>query len=275
MNKILSANFMRLKKDKILWISLVFMFAAGIFFPVMRYMDMKQTGTINQIDHGFFGCALFIGIIMAVFCSLFVGTEYSDGTIRNKIIVGQNRNAIYLANFVACAVVSLVMCITFFVPYLCIGIPLLGFFHMAAKMVVLFVLAVFLLSLAFSSIYTLISMLSHNKTMTAVVCILLSFGFLLTGAMLNRMLDAPETIPSYMVGQNGETEMEEMQNPKYLEGTKREVIQSLYDFIPGGQAIQCASLEAVNLPLFPLYSLIIILSTTGIGLLFFQKKDLK
>ena len=95
MTKVLSANFMRLKKDKVFWIGLVFMFAAGIFFPVMRYMDMKQTGTINPIDNAFLGCVLFIGIIMAVFCSLFIGTEYSDGTIRNKVIVGQNRNAIY------------------------------------------------------------------------------------------------------------------------------------------------------------------------------------
>lgn len=275
MNKLLSANFIRLKKNKVFWFSLVFMLAAGILFPVMRYVDMKQTGSIHQIEHGFWGCTLFIGVIMAVFCSLFLGTEYSDGTIRNKVIVGHNRNAIYLANFVACAVVGLVMCITFFVPYLCLGIPLLGFFHMDAKMVVLFVLAAFFLSLAFSSVYTLISMLSHNRTITAVVCILLSFGLLLTGAMLNKMLEAPETIPSYTMGENGETAMEEMPNPKYLDGTKREVIQFLYDFIPGGQAIQCASLETVNLPLLPLYSFIIILSATCVGPLCFRKKDIK
>ena len=175
MTKLLSANFMRLKKDKVFWIGLVFMFAAGIFFPVMRYMDMKHTGTINPIDNAFLGCVLFIGIIMAVFCSLFIGTEYSDGTIRNKVIVGQNRNAIYLANFVTCAVVSLIMCIVFFVP----GIPLLGFFNMATKIVMLFVLTAFLLAIAFSSIYTLISMLNHSKAITAVICILFAFCFYL------------------------------------------------------------------------------------------------
>ena len=36
MTKVLSANFMRLKKDNVFWIGLVFMFAAGIFFPVIR-----------------------------------------------------------------------------------------------------------------------------------------------------------------------------------------------------------------------------------------------
>ena len=57
MSKLLSANFIRLKKDKFFWSGLVFMLAAGIFFPVMRYMDMRQTQTINRIDNGFFGCA--------------------------------------------------------------------------------------------------------------------------------------------------------------------------------------------------------------------------
>ena len=55
MSKLLSANFIRLKKDKFFWSGLVFMLAAGIFFPVMRYMDMRQTQTINRIDNGFFG----------------------------------------------------------------------------------------------------------------------------------------------------------------------------------------------------------------------------
>ncbi|MCI9004188.1 MAG: ABC transporter permease subunit [Lachnospiraceae bacterium] len=274
MAKVLSANYMRLKKDKIFWIGFVFMFAAGIFFPAMRYMDMKQTGTIHPIDHGFWGCALFIGILMAVFCSLFIGTEYSDGTIRNKVIVGQNRNAIYLANFIICAAVSLILCIAFFVPYLCIGIPLLGFFHMPTNMVLLFVLTAFLLAVAFSSIFTLISMLNPNKAITAVICILFAFLLLFTGAQLNKMLSEPETNMALVMGENGQ-EYEEIPNPHYLNEATRKTVQFFYDFVPGGQVIQCMSLEAANLPSLPLYSFLIILSTTGIGLFCFQKKDLK
>lgn len=274
MNRLLSANFMRIKKDKIFWICFIIMFTAGIFFPVMRYMDMKQTGTINNIDNGFLGCALLIGIIMAVFCSLFIGTEYSDGTIRNKIIVGQNRNAIYLANYTACGVVGLILCMAFFVPYLCIGIPLLGFFQMDTEMVLLFVLAVFLLSAALSSIFILISMLNHNKAVTAVICILLAFLFLIAGAQLNKMLSEPETNMGLVITENGQ-EYEKIPNPHYLNEGERKTVQFMYDFVPGGQAIQCMSLEAVNLPLLPLYSLIIILSTTFAGLFFFRKKDLK
>lgn len=274
MSKLLSAGFIRLRKDKIFWIALIFMFGAGVFFPVMRYMDMQQSGYINNIDNGFFACALFIGIVMAVFCSLFIGTEYSDGTIRNKVVIGQKRTSIYLSNLIICAIVSIVMCAAFLIAYLCVSIPLLGFFEMGIKLVLLFTLAVFVLSIAFASIFTLISMLNHNKAITAVVCILLAFLLLFAGAQLYKMLNEPETNMGLITTENGQ-EYQEIPNPNYLEDGKREVVQFLYDFVPGGQALQCVSLEANNIVVLPVYSLIIIILTTGIGMFFFRKKELK
>lgn len=274
MSKLLSAGFIRLRKDKIFWIALIFMFGAGVFFPVMRYIDMQKSGYINNIDNGFFACALFIGVVMAVFCSLFIGTEYSDGTIRNKVVIGQKRTSFYLSNLIICALVSVVMCAAFFIAYLCIGIPLLGFFEMDIKQVLLFTLAVFVLAIAFASIFTLISMLNHNKAITAVVCILLAFLLLFAGAQFNKMLNEPETNMGLMMTDNGQ-EYQEIPNPNYLEGGERKVVQFLYDFVPGGQALQCVSLEANNITVLPAYSLIIIVLTTGFGVFFFKKKELK
>jgi ABC-2 type transport system permease protein len=275
MNKLVSANFMHLKKDKIFWIAAISMFIAGTAFPLIKYMDMKQSGYINNLDNGFFACALLVGIVIAVFCSLFIGTEHSDGTIRNKIIVGQNRIGIYLSDLITCAIVAIIICCAFFIPFLGIGIPLLGFFVTDVKVILLIGLAVIVLSITFSSIFTLIALLCTNKAIISVVCILLAFGLLFTGAMLDKMLDAPETILSYSIGESGEPAAKEVKNPKYLEGTQREIVQFLYDVVPGGQAVQCAKMEIVNLPMLPVYSLIIILATTGIGLFFFRKKDLK
>ena len=274
MSKLLSAGFIRLRKDKIFWIALIFMFGAGVFFPVMRYIDMQKSGYINNIDNGFFACALFIGVVMAVFCSLFIGTEYSDGTIRNKVVIGQKRTSIYLSNLIICALVSVVMCAAFFIAYLCIGIPLLGFFEMDIKQVLLFTLAVFVLAIAFASIFTLISMLNHNKAITAVVCILLAFLLLFAGAQFNKMLNEPETNMGLMMTDNGQ-EYQEIPNPNYLEGGERKDVQFLYEFVPGGQALQCVSLEANNITVLPAYSLIIIVLTTGFGVFFFKKKELK
>ena len=255
--------------------SLAFMFVIGIASPLLRYRDMKQSGYINNLDNGFFMCALFIGIILAVFCSLFIGTEHNDGTIRNKIIVGQKRETIYLSNMVTCSIIAITMCIVFFVPYLSVGIPLLGFFVADMKMIVMIGITVLVLSVTFASLFTLVAMLSQNKAIIAVACILFSFGLLFAGAMCNRMLDAPKTIPAYSIGENGENTAQEMENPKYLDGTKREIVQFIYDVNPGGQAIQCSTMQVVNLTRLPIYSLVIVILTTGAGVWIFKKKDLK
>lgn len=275
MIKLLYANFLRVKQDKLFWIGFGFMAAAGIFFPVRKYVDGVQTNLFDALDQGFFASALFIGVAAAVFCSMFIGTEYSDGTIRNKIIVGRKRTAIYLANVITSAVVSVILCIAFALPYLCLGIPLLGFFTSDIRMILLFGLAVLLLAVACSSIFTFIAMLCHNKATAAVVCILLAFGILLAGAILNKMLDAPKMITMYSLEIDGSMVDAEMPNPGYLEGMKREIVQLIYDILPGGQAIQCAMMTAVNLFWFPVYSFGITLLTTGVGAVLFCKKDLK
>ena len=135
--------------------------------------------------------------------------------------------------------------------------------------------AVLLLVAAFTSIFTLVAMICQNKAVVSVACLLLAFGLLLVGSFLNNMLQAPKTIPVYTMSENNEPVVSEEPNPRYLEGTEREIVQTFYDVLPGGQAVQCTTLEVVHLPRLPLYSILIMISTTGIGLFCFQKKDLK
>ena len=104
--------------------------------------------------------------------------------------------------------------------YLCL------FFTADVKLIMLIGVTVLVLSITFASLFTLITMLFQNKAIIAVSCILLSFGLLLAGAICNRMLDAPPTIPAYSIGENGETTAQETENPKYSDGTKREIVQS-------------------------------------------------
>lgn len=251
------------------------MCVAGIFIPIMRYMDMQRFNYIGSIDSGFFTCSILIGIIAAVFCSLFIGTEFSDGTIRNKVIIGRTRISIYWSNFITCSVVSIAMCVLYFIAYLCVGIPLLGFFKMDIKAVLFLVLVVFMLAIVFSSIFTMIAMLNGNRTITAIISILSVFLLLLVGTYINARLDEPKMLPAYTSINGSPMYEEDTPNPKYLDKKTREVVQFFYDLLPSGQAIQCTSGEAVNLELLPIYSLVIIILTTGAGTFFFKKKELK
>ena len=67
MSKLLSADFARLKKDKVFWIGMIFMLAVGILSPVMNYINMNQGGYKIPLESSFFVYAVYIGILLSAF----------------------------------------------------------------------------------------------------------------------------------------------------------------------------------------------------------------
>ena len=98
MNRLLAANIVRLRKNKCFLGGILLLVILGILYPVMKCIEMKNTGYETTLDTGFFIGAAVLPVLLSVFVSLFIGTEYSDGTIRNKIMVGHERKSVYLAN---------------------------------------------------------------------------------------------------------------------------------------------------------------------------------
>ena len=276
MSRLLTANLTRLKKSHAFLAEIIFMILFGVYEPIVRYINGKKSGEIVPLDNGFFLCVALLLILAAVLCSLYIGTEYSDGTIRNKVIVGRRRTAVYLANLVACALACLVLCLAYFAAYLCVGLPLLGSFQAAPPQIAFYLLCTALLAIAASAVFTLAAILIQNKAAAVTLCLLGAFALLLAGSFINSRLTEPETYPSYSLMADGEIIHEgEEPNPLYLRGTKRKVCEFFYDFLPGGQAVQIASWTIVHPWNLPLYAVIITITTTGCGICAFNKKDLK
>lgn len=272
MNKLLRANFARLKIDKAFWICMVFMFAAGIFGVIQkRINDPGETP-----DQLLFIFPVLIGIVTAAFSSLFIGTEYSDGTIRNKLIVGQKRSAVYLSNFITCSAAGIFMCLCYIAAVAALGFPLLGLPKIEAGTIILPFFVSFMMVTACAALFTLLCMLNQSKAASAVICILMMVALLVFASMINSKLDAPQFYDSYQFTDSmGNSSTERVANPDYLTGTKREVYQFILDFLPTGQAIEISSHKTPHLWQMPLYSLFIVLASTAGGVLCFQKKDLK
>lgn len=278
MRSLLSANFARLKKSKVFWICTLFMAALGICVPLMYFKNSFE-GYHASLDQGIFTTMMFIGIILSVFCSLYTGTEYSDGTIRNKIIIGHTRTAVYLSNLVTAVITGVGFCIAFTVTYICVGRPLLGGFTGDIRVLLAFFAAGLVATAAFSSIFTLIAMLCQNKAVTAITSVLLAFILLFGGQMISSRLDEPKMWDAYVyVDESGEIKTEDpVPNPNYISGTKRDIYEFLNDFLPGGQQIQFTQMQTPpnELPVLMLYSAIVIAGTTAAGVICFSKKDLK
>lgn len=306
MNRLLSANFTRLKKSKIFWIGIIFMFGFGLLLPITQYIEDKRWHELDplyggtSLDSIFFGYAFVIGVVCAVFISLFLGTEYSNGTIRNKLIVGRTRGTIYFSNLVVNIAVSLFMCICYLIPICAVGIPLFGTMQTDLIIVVKIILASIMMTIAFSSIVTMINMINQNKAVSAIINILLIFVLLFASEIIIDRLNQPE-IYQWTSEENGVETIQYEKNSYYVSGIKRDIYEFLDDFLPTSQALRIVSMSDVNklssgeidtanaeyennheddyLPddfwHLPLYSGIITIVTTGIGVFIFRKKDIK
>lgn len=276
MTKLMRANFARMVKNKVFLISSAFMFLIGLALPLIHFFDNKNNGAAWTPDSTMFTYVFFAPILISVLAALFIGSEYSDGTMRSKLIAGHGRCSIYLAQLTVCAAAGIILCIAYTVPHVCLGLALLGDFETSAGAILTYAGLDLALVAAFSAIFTLISMLWQNKAYSTACCILLTFIFLFAGIRIVSALNEPEYYEAYSYTENGVTTSEEAErNPNYLSGTARKIYEFLQDFLPGGQALQIANMNAGSALLLVLYDGIILFVVTVAGVVIFQNKDLK
>lgn len=271
-NLLLRANFSRLWRSASFWAAVSVMFGAGVFELAVSYPHREQPGIL---DNRYMLFVLMSGVVLSAFCSLFVGAEYSDGTIRNKIAVGHSRANLYLADLVTCAAAGVLVCLGYILPMTAAGVPLMGGFELPLPSILWFTLCAFLMTASLCAIFTMAALLNQNKAVVAIICIFLAYFLLFLGIYLNSRLTEQAIIPAQEYIENGQILVREaMPNPAYVQGIKRTIFEILYD-LPGCQAVQLiASSEACPIRL-PLVSLGTAAVSTAAGLVLFRRKDLK
>lgn len=274
MIRLLNAGFIRLRKNKLFWLFSIFSIGLALFMVYKGHSDIKKYGDIIEVEQLMLNYSTIIGIVMAIFTSLFLGVEYSDGVIRSKISIGHKRANIYLSNLLIITVTSLFSYILFLGIVVIIGMPLFGGITIEFSMLLMLLGCVFATVIAYSSIFTFLAMVISNKTITAIVSILLAFGMMMIALICFNILETPKTIQEVSIV-NGETKVEEVSNSKYPSEEKKKVCQILLDINPAGQMFQIVGRSTINLKVLPIYSLVILVVFTGGGLILFKKKELK
>ena len=101
MLKLLRADFFCLRRNRAFWLCAAAAFALSSVCMLQASGDSAQT-----LEQHLLQVFPFLPILHAAFVSLFLGLEYQDGTLRNKLIVGHSRKCVYLSRLL----VSIIGC---------------------------------------------------------------------------------------------------------------------------------------------------------------------
>ena len=275
MSNLLSAGVYRLLRSKLFYILLVLTALTMVYVYYNTYR-LQLGPDFSQLDLYFFQFINANIVSAAVFCPLFLSSEYGDGALRNKLMVGRTRPQIYLANLAVNCLYGTAACLAAVVTGLCVGVPLLGWFQNAGPgKILLYVLLALATTWVCAALYTFLSMVVASRGVAITLCILLAFGLILLGQYLYLALSQEEVLTAFFYTDTGEMAVSEQPNPAYLTGFARQVYQFFYELTPGGQAYQILGMSAQS-PLRMLgYSGLVFVLVTGLGLAIFQKKDVK
>lgn len=257
MRKLLSADTFRMFHSKWFWLCLSGMLAMSVGFIIMQYTTMDYTVPLSRVV---FLPMSFYGMTVAALVSLFVGEDFSDGFIRNKIIAGRSRFSVFASNLV----ISLLACITIYLTTTLFTTAIGSFlFEIDLTPVTFFQYLIMGLGmcLAYGSIYCTITMLCGNKTTATVLCMGLAFFLLFAGLQTNQIMVQPEY-------KNGTL------NPAYVDGFAKTVYAVLHDLNPTGQAAQLSAMDIFHPIRWIVCDLGWILAA-GMGTALFRRADIR
>ncbi len=277
MTRLLNAGFFRLRRDRTFWITAAVVILISLV-NVPNSTESWQVQTAGSLavtmEEFFFNLAPYAGMIFAVFVSLFLGTEHSDGTIRNKLVVGHTRRHIYLADFAVCFAADLFLLALWILGqtplFFTIGPMEMGMTGFAAYLAVA---VCFTASL--TAVFVLINMLSTNKAVSVVLSLAVWILLILAASGANDRLDCPATIGGMAYIDGEFVMMEEKPNPLYVAGFARLLLKSFLDLLPTGPAILMTNAAIENPGREITLALLLTALLIFAGVRLFQKKNLR
>lgn len=280
MRNLIFANFSRLWKSKIFWLLNIFCFSFGVFSYTLVAVNTRNLGQgwLEYNAHTYFYLPfLFIAIVIAIFSCFYIGTDYSDGTLRNKLIVGHSRTGIYLSYFLTTTIVAMLFVSAYLLAALIVGIPFSGRAVIACvELQPWRVMNYILVIVEYTALFVVLSMLDSNKARNVVIGLLVAASVILLGMMLYSRYVQPEFVKHVVVLPDGGIELKQgAENSEYLSGSIRTVVEWITLILPSGSVMlsldKTLGFDWRN----PIISVIMIFVLNSIGIQLFKKKDIK
>lgn len=278
MIKLLRTNFYRLKKSKLFYSFLIASVCLGAY-KMMENHRMDWEGVPGYFDVNFLSLSIPILFFLSAFIPIFIGVQYSDGTVRNKLVIGHRRLSVYVANLLLSLFVSLVYCLSYLLSEVVFALIFKLGLQSSIKAVLVFAGMHLLVTAVFASIFVFVSTIITSKTYSAVLCILATMILLFTAAWVQSALEEPEYYDAYEVAYLQEDSQDltntTIKNPNYLDGSKRKLAIDFLNISPAGQFLQIISARSENFSLISTYVIIWLIMINYFGYIIFRKMDLK
>lgn len=251
--------------------------AVWYFLLILNTRNLGQEWLLKNANYYFYIVLFYIGVFIAIFASQFIGTEYTDGTMRNKLFVGHSRHNVYLANLLVTGAAGFIFLLTHMAVAVLLGVPFTGTAAITAVSLSAWRLcSLALIAVVYAALFTLFAMLDSNKARVSVVTLLLSLAMILCGICVTGKLAEPELTSRMVMQEDGSFQRENgIPNPAYLDGTMRSIFAWMDVSLPSSQALRIANQKMDFDGRLPFCSAGITVLLTFCGVKLFQKKDIR
>lgn len=287
MTKLLYAEFSRLFHSLIFKAGVLFSAGLSIFIIFMRWLDVTQNPefyhnfpvSYRNADGLIFVGGIYLIFVLAIFIGEFIGREYSDGTIRNKLVCGHTRRNIYLSKLIVCSVACLIFHLLYILVSVLMGILLIDGTTMTIGQLMLSSLAGSFAMTAITALMLFISMLIPHKAAGSVCCLLLALLMMFGSLTIYERLQSEEYYDAYTYTDEDtgiSIFVDRQRNPHYPTGIRREIYEFLNEYLPFSQLYSIVIMESefdLN-GIWIVYDCITILLVSGAGAIIFKRKDL-
>ena len=278
MLRLLRENITRILKSATFWIFFSAYTLYSILMPIIvRFFPYDpiyhSSMELLAVGYGVIGLPIPAACV-AMICSVNFGLDFYNGTLKNKIVLGYKKSQIYVANLLTTMLIAIALNIVYLFFFCSLTLPLFGKVNAPASDIVKLLLVELMMLLAYSSIFTFITMTSKN----AIVAMLVSLALIIASYFVTLFIsDAIMKIPAYIEVDAefwGIPYKKQVPNPDYPSKVEWGLYNFMMDFLPTGQNVRIAYYYEYRWQPI-LYSLGLIGATSGAGMLIFNKSNLK
>lgn len=271
MRNLLNESFSRLFKTKSFKVCLILVILIPVLIiSVSKYLSTRFVDDV-EVDMTADSCLFFmlgmLPLFIAISPGLFIAKDFQQNTIRNKIISGYSRTAIYMTNWITCSFITLLFHIMSTIVSVGVAAVLFDIGDLFTKVNLYYSLACIPVLLSFNSITVAMTMSIRNTAGAIFSYFIHELSAMFTGIML---LIKNKTVVEFL--------------NYFIPMSQLSIIQSRNSY--GGFAMMMEDIDILDMAGYaipkgfdavalPLYAAILAAAVTALGIWNFNKKDIK